>query len=476
MQNVFYDMAGRYLLPTDGVTLASLGAPPYSPPGEDWDGEDPVSFGPELSDPAGSIGAAPWAAPETAAPGAGISFADMVRTISPEADADVWREENSAPFWILDDTRAQSSPRFDDYVRTIDPRNDPDIWRVDDTAPRYAAWDDPAGYSVPHWTFARTISPTADAAAWNEDDAASHWLPEAASPYGDATLEAGRSGAAIAGRASLPRFLDDAARGRADGLASGDDTPSRVQVAGRKIRPIRPYQLEVVEPEGRSWGGSGAAGRFGPIGIGRANPVPKVQPKTPTGNQPAPAATAQPASPPAAGPQVRSVPGALAPAAPPATGSTPREPEGKPPSEGFRHWRPEDTLATIWRRTGVPGGRLPEGAPASAFVGRTGAGTPPEKEVFGTPLISHGYPSRNPPGLLRPSEGRQPIPSTGHGMDKVQDQGFVPSVIDHVLRTGKDGPGWDPGTVMYYDHINHIIAVFNEKGELISAYRTSRKK
>lgn len=119
MQGVFYDTAGRYFVPPEGVTLATLGAPPYSPPGEDWDGEVP---GVEVSGPTGlsSFGAMPWAAVETAAPGAAISFADMVRTISPVAEPDVWREDNRAPFWIPDDARA--GPSFDDLAGTIDPR------------------------------------------------------------------------------------------------------------------------------------------------------------------------------------------------------------------------------------------------------------------------------------------------------------------------------------------------------------------
>ena len=73
----------------------------------------------------------------------------MVRTISPAADPEVWREDNSAPFWIPDDPRALSGLSFDDLVRTIDPRANPDVWRVG-RAPRYAGWDDPERYAVPY--------------------------------------------------------------------------------------------------------------------------------------------------------------------------------------------------------------------------------------------------------------------------------------------------------------------------------------
>ena len=153
MQRVYYDMAGRYLVPSKGVTLASLGVPPYSPPAEDWHGEDPASFGSvEVPGSAGvsPFPAMPWIAPETAAPGAGTSFADMVRTISPATEPEAFREDNRAPFWIPDDQRAISGSSFGDLVRTIDPRADQDLWREDDSTPRYAGWHDPTGYAVPY--------------------------------------------------------------------------------------------------------------------------------------------------------------------------------------------------------------------------------------------------------------------------------------------------------------------------------------
>jgi hypothetical protein len=133
MQRGYYDMAGAYGLPPQGVTLATLGVPPYSPPAEDWEAEYPASSG-----RAGGF----------EAPGAGISFADMVRTISPAAEPEAWREDNRAPFWIPDDPRALAGPSFDDLVRTIDPAANPDIWRED--APRYAGWGEADRYSAPY--------------------------------------------------------------------------------------------------------------------------------------------------------------------------------------------------------------------------------------------------------------------------------------------------------------------------------------
>ncbi len=152
MRNVFPEMAGRYVLPSEGVTLATLGVTPYSSPPEDWDGDDRASFGSaEVSgrSDVSPFGAMPWAASETTAPGAGISFADTVRTIRPTADPGAWREDNRAPFWVSDDQRALSGQSFDDLVSTIEPIADPDLWREGDRTRRYAGWDDAAGYTVP---------------------------------------------------------------------------------------------------------------------------------------------------------------------------------------------------------------------------------------------------------------------------------------------------------------------------------------
>lgn len=137
----------------------------------------------------------------------------------------------------------------------------------------------------------------------------------------------------------------------------------------------------------------------------------------------------------------------------------------------------EHLLSTIWKWIGgVPGGRRAEGAPASAFVGRTGAGSRAERNLAGTPLQTPRGPARNPPGKLIPSGGGKPIRSTAHGIDKVQDRGFVPSVIEQVYRSPNRSPGNRPGTTMHQDPINNIIGVFNDAGELMSTRYGGRKK
>ena len=104
MQRAHYDIAGDYFVPSEGVTLASLGVPPYSPPAEDWEDDE---FGLEAT----RFGGMPPAASGGAAPG-GISFADMVRTISPQLSRSLARGQSRA---VLDSRR--SSRDFGPVVR-----------------------------------------------------------------------------------------------------------------------------------------------------------------------------------------------------------------------------------------------------------------------------------------------------------------------------------------------------------------------
>jgi hypothetical protein len=61
-------------------------------------------------------------------------------------------------------------------------------------------------------------------------------------------------------------------------------------------------------------------------------------------------------------------------------------------------------------------------------------------------------------------------------MDKVQDQGFVPSVIAQTRRPEHKLPRQKPGETIYYDPINEIIAIFNDAGQLITTYPKEKKR
>jgi hypothetical protein len=306
------------------------------------------------------------------------------------AEPGVWRDDNIAPFWSPDASRAISSPSFDDYVRTIDPGVDPDIWR-EYSVPQYDS------YPVPYDPRAAALG--AFRIPGMPEDAAEWELRERSPAGADATS---------------PTQLA-AMWNRIFGLELGADfTPS----------PRGGYP-GMTRGGGGGGGGGGAGGGTTKPGSGGG-----------------------------------------------AAGSGSNAPKETPASQDPGR----DELAKVWRRYGgAPESRSAEGAPASAFVGRTGAGASPDRRMPGTPLGSHTSPPRNPPGVLIPSGGAKPIRSTAHGMDKVQDQGYVPSVIDQTRRSNNKKLQHD-GSWLHYDPINDIFAVFNETGELRTTYPNPKKK
>ena len=163
MYRTLDDFGDRYIVvpAEEGVSLATLGVLPYSPPDPAWEDDDRMPAAPDMEAP-------------------GISFADLVRPISPVAEPGVWRDDNIAPFWSPDAPRAISGPSFDDLVRTIDSRANPDVWRDESTTPQYARWDSAESYAVPYdpraaGAFVEAINPTADAAVWGEGNVAPFW-------------------------------------------------------------------------------------------------------------------------------------------------------------------------------------------------------------------------------------------------------------------------------------------------------------
>ncbi len=116
-------------------------------------------------------------------------------------------------------------------------------------------------------------------------------------------------------------------------------------------------------------------------------------------------------------------------------------------------------LSDIWKAFGgVPGGRHPEGPPATAPTGR---------RKF--PLGSHNAPPRNTPGEVHDR------PYSGHGFDKVQDQGLMPSVIEEARKHGNWRAGNKPGTSRYYDAKNDVSVVVDDKtGRVITNHYGDR--
>ncbi len=74
----------------------------------------------------------------------------------------------------------------------------------------------------------------------------------------------------------------------------------------------------------------------------------------------------------------------------------------------------------------------------------------------------HSFPNPNAPQPRNSPttiNGRQ---YSGHAIDRMQERGFTPSVIENTIQHGQIGPGSTPGTVVRYDPINNVSAVIDQ--------------
>ncbi len=86
--------------------------------------------------------------------------------------------------------------------------------------------------------------------------------------------------------------------------------------------------------------------------------------------------------------------------------------------------------------------------PAGTPVGRSG-----QQHVFPNPE----YPSpRNNPTSI---SGRD---YSGHAIDRMQERGFVPSVVENAIATGTQAAGNQPGTVVVTDAVNRLRVILDE--------------
>ena len=53
---------------------------------------------------------------------------------------------------------------------------------------------------------------------------------------------------------------------------------------------------------------------------------------------------------------------------------------------------------------------------------------------------------------------------TGHALDRMQDRGILPSVVDNAIMHGNPSPGRG-STTKYYDAINNVSTVISDKGD-----------
>lgn len=69
---------------------------------------------------------------------------------------------------------------------------------------------------------------------------------------------------------------------------------------------------------------------------------------------------------------------------------------------------------------------------------------------------------RNKPAVIN---GRN---YTGHALDRMQDRGLMPSVVENTISTGRIVPSDFPGNLEYYDPLNKIRTVVGDNGQIIT--------
>ncbi len=68
----------------------------------------------------------------------------------------------------------------------------------------------------------------------------------------------------------------------------------------------------------------------------------------------------------------------------------------------------------------------------------------------------------NPPAVIG---GRY---YSGHALDKMQSVGITPSAVEHAIAQGAQVPSSRPNTIKYYDPINKLFVVVNQRGRVVT--------
>ena len=84
-----------------------------------------------------------------------------------------------------------------------------------------------------------------------------------------------------------------------------------------------------------------------------------------------------------------------------------------------------------------------------------------------TPTGSKGHELGVPPGTNSPDTigGRD---YTGHALDRMQERGYTPSVVENAIGSGVPSPGNTPGTTKFYDSTNNVSVIVNNTGGVIT--------
>jgi hypothetical protein len=75
-----------------------------------------------------------------------------------------------------------------------------------------------------------------------------------------------------------------------------------------------------------------------------------------------------------------------------------------------------------------------------------------------TPVGRKGFPIKIIPGTNSPRsiEGRD---YSSHAIDRIQERGFTPSVVENTIQSGQSIPGKMPGTTSHYDPVNNVTVI-----------------
>ena len=90
---------------------------------------------------------------------------------------------------------------------------------------------------------------------------------------------------------------------------------------------------------------------------------------------------------------------------------------------------------------------------ASTAVGRRGSPLTPLEEALNPGTTAA---ARNAPTMIN---GRS---YSGHALDRMQERGLTPTVVENAIRSGNASPGNTPGTTVYRDAVNKVKVVVND--------------
>lgn len=101
--------------------------------------------------------------------------------------------------------------------------------------------------------------------------------------------------------------------------------------------------------------------------------------------------------------------------------------------------------------------RIDDAASAATTVGRRG-----QQVKFPNP---NARIPRNVPGTIG---GRE---FSGHALDRMQERGFVPSVIENAIQHGTQSAGSPAGTMLYFDAVNKVnVVVATVSGRVVTVF------